>query len=75
MAGTGKSMISSTVAETFADKCQLWGDFFFKRGEDDRSNASIFFTTITNHLAIKFSLSRHLSGRRSPVIQAFSKSP
>ena len=50
MAGTGKSTISRTVAQSFADKGQLGGSFFFKRGEGDRGNAAKFFTTIAAQL-------------------------
>ena len=50
MAGTGKSTISRTIAQSFAEKGQLGASFFFKRGEDERGNASRFFTTITLHL-------------------------
>src|SRR5438477_9784816 len=50
MAGTGKSTISRTVAQSFADNGQLGASFFFKRGEGDRGNASRFFTTITTQL-------------------------
>ena len=53
MAGTGKSTISRTVAQSFADKGQLGASFFFKRGEGDRGNATRFFTTIAVQLAAK----------------------
>ena len=53
MAGTGKSTISRTVAQSFADKGQLGGSFFFKRGEGDRGNAARFFTTIAAQLITK----------------------
>jgi hypothetical protein len=53
MAGTGKSTISRTVAQSFADKGQLGASFFFKRGEGDRGNATRFFTTIAVQLATK----------------------
>jgi hypothetical protein len=53
MAGTGKSTISRTVAQTFADKGQLGGSFFFKRGEGDRGRAARFFTTIASQLTTK----------------------
>src|SRR6266516_2512004 len=43
MAGTGKSTISRTVAQIFSDRGQLGASFFFKRGERDRENASLFF--------------------------------
>ena len=50
MAGTGKSTISRTVAQSFANKGQLGASFFFKRGEGERGNATRFFTTITAQL-------------------------
>jgi NACHT domain len=53
MVGTGKSTIARTVAHSFKDKGQLGASFFFKRGEGDRGNASRFFTTIADDLAIK----------------------
>lgn len=52
-AGTGKSTVSRTVAQSFADEGQLGGSFFFKRGEGDRGNSSRFFTTITAQLVVK----------------------
>lgn len=53
MAGTGKSTISRTVAQSFADRQELGASFFFKRGERDRSNAALFFTTIAAQLVSK----------------------
>jgi len=50
MAGTGKSTISRTVAQGFADARQLGASFFFKRGEVERGNASRLFTTIAAQL-------------------------
>lgn len=50
MAGTGKSTMSRTVAQNFADKQQLGASFFFKRGEGDRGRANRFFTTIASQL-------------------------
>ncbi|KAF2723571.1 hypothetical protein K431DRAFT_301481, partial [Polychaeton citri CBS 116435] len=56
-AGTGKSTISRTVAQILDkprgnDKQQRLGaSFFFKRGEQSRSNASLFFSTIAAQLA------------------------
>ncbi|KAF2127315.1 vegetative incompatibility protein HET-E-1 [Dothidotthia symphoricarpi CBS 119687] len=46
MAGTGKSTIARTVAQSFACQGQLGSSFFFKKGEGERGNASRFFTTI-----------------------------
>src|ERR1700734_3307268 len=53
MAGTGKSTISRTVAQSFADKGMLGASFFFKRGEGDRGGASKFWTTITAELVLR----------------------
>ena len=46
MAGTGKSTIARTIAQSFADQSQLGASFFFKKGEGDRGNASKLFTTL-----------------------------
>jgi hypothetical protein len=53
MAGTGKSTLSRTVAQSFAEKGQLGGSFFFKRGERDRGSAAMFFTTVAAQLTTK----------------------
>jgi hypothetical protein len=53
MAGTGKSTISRTVAQSFADRRLLGASFFFKRGERDRGNAALLFTTIAAQLVAK----------------------
>ncbi|GKT86188.1 vegetative incompatibility protein HET-E-1 [Colletotrichum tofieldiae] len=50
MAGTGKSTISRTVAQSLAKTNQLGASFFFKRGEGGRGHASKFFTTIASQL-------------------------
>lgn len=50
MAGTGKSTIARTIAETFSQQGKLGASFFFKRGEEDRGNATRFFTTIASDL-------------------------
>src|SRR4051812_11587087 len=52
-AGTGKSTIARTVARTFAEHQQLGASFFFKRGEGERGNATLFFTTIATQLLIR----------------------
>ncbi|KAF2194571.1 vegetative incompatibility protein HET-E-1, partial [Zopfia rhizophila CBS 207.26] len=52
MAGTGKSTIARTVAQSFSDNGQLGASFFFKKGEGERGNATRFFTTIANDLTI-----------------------
>ncbi|RYP47143.1 hypothetical protein DL768_006753 [Monosporascus sp. mg162] len=51
MAGTGKSTISRTVASRFSQQGILGASFFFKRGERDRGDAALFFTTIAVQLA------------------------
>jgi hypothetical protein len=50
MAGTGKSTIARTIAQSFANRRQLGASFFFKKGEGERGNASRFFTTIATDL-------------------------
>ncbi|KAK3945964.1 hypothetical protein QBC46DRAFT_336128 [Diplogelasinospora grovesii] len=50
MAGTGKSTISRTVAQSFAGEGMLGASFFFKRGEGDRGRVAFFFTTIAAQL-------------------------
>ncbi|KFY30639.1 hypothetical protein V493_01778 [Pseudogymnoascus sp. VKM F-4281 (FW-2241)] len=50
MAGTGKSTISRTVAQNFANEGDLGASFFFKRGEGDRGRAELFFATIATQL-------------------------
>ncbi|XP_014560916.1 hypothetical protein COCVIDRAFT_22904 [Bipolaris victoriae FI3] len=51
MAGTGKSTIARTIAQSFASNGQLGASFFFKQGEGERGNASRFFPTIATDLA------------------------
>ena len=53
MAGTGKSTISRTVAQSFVEKGQLGASFFFKRGEADRGSATKFFTTLAADLVAR----------------------
>ncbi|KAI2483639.1 WD40 repeat protein [Pyrenophora tritici-repentis] len=50
MAGTGKSTIARTIAQSFASHGQLGASFFFKKGEGERGNASRFFTTMASNL-------------------------
>ncbi|KAH6712100.1 hypothetical protein BKA61DRAFT_633557 [Leptodontidium sp. MPI-SDFR-AT-0119] len=61
MAGTGKSTISRTVAQIFADKGDLGASFFFRRGEGDRCHAGFFIGTIATQLVQKVpSLAPHI---------------
>jgi hypothetical protein len=53
MAGTGKSTISRTVAESFNREEKLGASFFFKRSEADRSSVAMLFTTICAQLLVK----------------------
>lgn len=50
MAGTGKSTISRTIAESMAADNSLGASFFFKRGEADRGGLLKFFTTVAADL-------------------------
>ncbi|OAA81575.1 hypothetical protein LEL_01120 [Akanthomyces lecanii RCEF 1005] len=50
MAGTGKSTISRTIAESFAAQGRLGASFFFKRGETDRGTIAKFFPTLAADL-------------------------
>ena len=71
MAGTGKSTISRTVAQNFADKGDLGASFFFKRGEGDRGHAGSFIATIAAQLVQKLpSLAPHVQNtiEADPVI-------
>ena len=52
MAGTGKSTIARTVAQSFKEDGILGASFFFKRGEGDRGSAAKFFSTIVKQLAV-----------------------
>ncbi|KAM0451571.1 hypothetical protein ACHAPV_009910 [Trichoderma viride] len=53
VAGTGKSTISRTVASHFKEQGLLGASFFFKRGERDRGDAALFFTTLADQLVSK----------------------
>lgn len=50
MAGTGKSTIARTIAQTLKDNGRLGASFFFKRGEQDRGGARRFISTIARQL-------------------------
>ncbi|KAK4096065.1 hypothetical protein N658DRAFT_501994 [Parathielavia hyrcaniae] len=54
MAGTGKSTISRTVAQSFKDQNLLGASFFFKRGEGDRGKATLFFPPLPASLYARF---------------------
>jgi type II secretory pathway predicted ATPase ExeA len=69
MAGTGKSTIARTIAQSFADREQLGASFFFKKGEGERGNASRFFTTIAVELMA------HEPGMIPGIMTALHKDP
>jgi hypothetical protein len=50
MAGTGKSTIARTVARRFHGNGCLGASFFFSRGQEDRADATKFFTTLARQL-------------------------
>ncbi|KAK8013501.1 hypothetical protein PG991_009094 [Apiospora marii] len=50
MAGTGKSTISRTLAQSASEGGFLGASFFFKRGEGDRGGVSKFFSTLAAQL-------------------------
>ncbi|BCR90675.1 uncharacterized protein ACHE_60561A [Aspergillus chevalieri] len=66
MAGTGKSTIARTVAQSFDKKGLLGASFFFKRGEADSDNAKRFISTITRQLMTS---NRELTSDISRVIE------
>jgi hypothetical protein len=73
MAGTGKSTISRTVAQSSKEKGQLGASFLLQRGGGDRRNASRFFTTIAAQLAIQMpdlALSMARAIDKDPTISA-----
>lgn len=51
MAGTGKSTIARTIADSFHLSGHLGASFFFKTGAADRGGIAKFFTTIASQLA------------------------
>jgi hypothetical protein len=69
MAGTGKSTIARTIAQSFADRRQLGASFFFKKGEGERGNALRFFTTIASDLV------KHEPGMLAGIRKALDEDP
>ncbi|KAH8710102.1 vegetative incompatibility protein HET-E-1 [Phaeosphaeriaceae sp. PMI808] len=69
MAGTGKSTIARTVAQSLARRGQLGASFFFKKGEDERGQAGRLFTTIAADLT------RRVPGVRQGVRRATEAEP
>lgn len=50
-AGTGKSTIARTIADTFHHKKRLGAGYFFKRGERDRNDTTRLFLTLVAQFA------------------------
>ena len=69
MAGTGKSTIARTVAQSLADQRQLGASFFFKKGEAERGNATRFVTTIAANLMA------YVPGLKSEIKKAIDADP
>ncbi|CEO59702.1 hypothetical protein PMG11_04369 [Penicillium brasilianum] len=69
MAGTGKSTISRTVANSLKHTHHLGASFFFKRGEEDRGNAKKIFPTLIKQLMLR------ISGLKSGVQKALDHDP
>jgi hypothetical protein len=69
MAGTGKSTIARTIAQSFASHGQLGASFFFKKGGGERGNASRFFTTMATDLVA------HEPGMLPGIRKALDKDP
>ena len=61
MAGTGKSTIARTIAQSFRSQKSLGASFFFSRGTGDIGNAAKFVTTIAHQLAgMSTSIKHHI---------------
>ncbi|KAM6505293.1 hypothetical protein FSOLCH5_014522 [Fusarium solani] len=69
MAGTGKSTISRTVAQSRSRQGDLGASFFFKRGETDRGNLAKFISTLAGQLA------RSIPGVASAIKKAIDADP
>ncbi|KAF9893749.1 hypothetical protein FE257_009919 [Aspergillus nanangensis] len=50
VAGTGKSTIARTVSSRFKGQGILGASFFFRRGEQERGNAKLLFSTLAKQL-------------------------
>ena len=51
-AGYGKSALSQTITERYADKGRLLGSFFFLRGAGDRSHIARLIPTLAHQISI-----------------------
>ncbi|KAF4460558.1 vegetative incompatibility het-e-1 [Fusarium albosuccineum] len=69
MAGTGKSTISRTVAQSRSKQGDLGASFFFRRGETDRGNLAKVVSTLACQLA------RNVPGVASVIKKALDADP
>src|ERR1700722_1384272 len=69
-AGTGKSAIAATIAETMRNEGRLGGDFFFSQAITECREGSKVFTTIARNLAIRIP-----DVFREPISRAVEEEP
>ena len=62
-AGYGKSALSQTIAERYADQGRLLGSFFFLRGAGDRSHIARLIPTLAHQISISEPATKHLIDR------------
>jgi hypothetical protein len=62
-AGYGKSALSQTIAERYADKGRLLGSFFFLRGAGDRSHIARLIPTLAHQISISVPATKSLIDR------------
>ncbi|KIK02793.1 hypothetical protein K443DRAFT_5823 [Laccaria amethystina LaAM-08-1] len=62
-AGYGKSALSQTIAERYANKGRLLGSFFFLRGAGDRSHIARLIPTLAHQISISVPVTKRLIGR------------
>ena len=62
-AGYGKSALSQTIAERYADQGRLLGSFFFLRGAGDRSHISCLIPTLAHQISISVPATKRLIAR------------
>ena len=69
LAGTGKSTIAQTFAETTFEDGKLGASFFCSRDSEDRSNLQMIFPTLT------FQLARRYPAVRKELLQVLKEHP
>ena len=62
-AGYGKSALSQTIAQRYADKGRLLGSFFFLRGAGDRSHIARLIPTLAHQISISVPATKPLIDR------------